>query len=150
MKILVGVGIIILLSLFILGNEAGITGLSIEPITYYENTAFIEEEVIEEVNYIGEVPVIILLKEQESLDGITGMAIQEIKLSNNISIQALQNEVLEDLKIEPNTIEKIFNLKANLDLELQHKYNTVPALSGILSTEGLTKLMTNPNVKANY
>lgn len=148
--------VLIIFSFFILNNtiENSPTGLSIEPITQYQEEAFVEDEIINELNYVDEVPAIIILKESESdMDAITGAVIGKNIKNNTLTeqeIDLIQEKVLNKIKTEPTIIEKIFNINSNIDLDLDNKYEIVPAISGTLSKEGFEKLKTDPNVKSIY
>jgi len=126
------------------------------------SSAKVDTGIIEKLNDEQEVSVIVMLKDRSiSLKGLStlGKPDKTILEQKKTMIKEQQDKVLSNLNLNDKTknLIKLNNAKSNVsttssdaDFNLRHKYSTVNGFSGMVTNNGLEKLMNDPNVENVY
>ena len=109
--------------------------------------AEIDESLEEEFDEDNEVSVIVILKDDSDYDDEN---MQDLEIKKEM-VDEVQNEVLSDLVVKGSDVGvKDFGVQSveDYDIEINNKFSTINAISGVVTEGGLEKLRDNPNVES--
>jgi len=140
--------------------KKGVIGLFLLVLVLVSSVAFsgnhedskVDAEVIELLKSQDEVSVIVVLEDDESvMDDYSTSSMDNFEMKK-MMIKEIQDEVLSGLDYEETLIRsnEFAVTNENIDFKLESKFNIVNGFSGIVTNEGLEKLISDKKVKKIY